>query len=251
MPKIVLPMHVLFDRNEECLHRYTPHRTVRIDEPDGGAQCYQCGGRGRRVDDRAGPVLEYRVVLVLAVDREAVPAALAQAVVLGCAQVPAARALEQIAPQGGDVADLWACRGAGGARECRVVPCHPGIGRDALQGDHGPQSQAAVGGLCDRLQLGDPGQADELVRREQPFLHEVEQIDTAGLENGRVRIGSRCAGHQARSRVERQFRGLRNRPGSRPGEAIHVDPPAGTRPSAVSTAAGVMGRERRRTPVAL
>ena len=85
---------------------------VGVRELDRRAQRHQHGGGRGGMDDRARPVVEDRVVLVFARDREAVAAALPQAVIFRGAEIPAARPLQQIAAERRDVADLRARRAA-------------------------------------------------------------------------------------------------------------------------------------------
>src|SRR6185295_13878219 len=73
---------------------------------DLGAERGQGDRGGRRVDDRAEAVAEDRVVVVLAVLREAVASALLQAVEVGAAEIPAARALEEVAAERRRLADV-------------------------------------------------------------------------------------------------------------------------------------------------
>ena len=88
------------------------------------------------MDDRAEPVVEDRVILVLAGNRVAMAAALAQAAELGRAEIPAARTLQEVAADRGDGADLRARRFARRLRQRRIAFADRRVGRETGERDH-------------------------------------------------------------------------------------------------------------------
>src|SRR5437762_13459679 len=78
---------------------------VRSNELDHRAECDERGDGGAGMNDRAVLVVEDRVILILAVLREAFAAALASAMESLASEIPAARTLENISAKRGHVAD--------------------------------------------------------------------------------------------------------------------------------------------------
>ena len=122
------------------------------------------------------------------------------------------------------------------------------------QGDHRPDPQAAVFLFDDRIEPRHFFQVHHLRRRQQAFLEEIEKIDAAGLDDGYFAVTP--AVRSARS--SRWPRSLRPRPQLRQSfwhsprqTGSRLQLLCGTLPSAASTAAGVIGMLRRRTPIAL
>ena len=72
------------------------------------------------MDDRAKAVVEDRVILVLAGNRVAMAAALAQAAELRQAEIPATRPLQEV------TADAWRPRGSAGSPIRPPLPPAPG-----------------------------------------------------------------------------------------------------------------------------
>ena len=255
--EVVFPLQVPTRRDEEILEQDPAQGAVGIAEFDRRAQGHQHRRGGRRMDDRASAVVEDRVIRVLAVDRVAVAAALAQAAERGGAEVPAARPLQQVAAQGRDMADLRARSAGGRIAKCRVAAPHERVRGQFGQRDHRADAQAAVGLFFDAVQARNGRQADQHRRRQQALLEQIEQIDAAGLHHrgrGCRRRDGRTGGraHRVGDRGRRCRGGLARGSGGRPGKGIHdIRPGAGARPSAASTAAGVIGSDRSRTPIAL
>ena len=69
---------------------------------------HKCDRTRRGMDDCAAVVAEHGVILVFSGERKALLAALAQAVMVARAEIPAARPLQQIAAQGRHLAELRA-----------------------------------------------------------------------------------------------------------------------------------------------
>src|SRR5207237_7497269 len=181
--------------------------------------------------DRAEVVVEHRVHLVLAVDGEALGAALALATELLLAEVPAARPLREVATQRRGIADLGR-RG----RRCRV-----GQGRRLLpdarirgerrQRDQRTEAQHAVLGAYE-IELAQPADVHQHGRLVETLLQAVCDVDPARLEQ---RSLLRARGHRT-GQVS----------GPYPGQRLHYRTPF----AAASTRAGVIGRLRTRVPVA-
>ena len=126
-------------------------------------------------------------------------------------------------------------------------------GGDLRDRDQRADAQRAVALRDDPVETGDAAQIDDAARLQQALLHQVEEVDAAGLDDdsipGNAVGGGRDhgGGNGCRSRVRR----FRRRSGIEPFEMLHGQLPRGMRPSAESTAAGVIGICRSRTPIAL
>ncbi len=121
-----------------------------------------------------------------------------------------------------------------------------------IQRRHRAYSETAAAVVRNDVQSGDPSQIDQAARREQAFLHQIQQIDAACLQNvcGVRRV--------ARMRVEHRVRHCRR------GGACGLPDAAGVGPfeprhrhryllaaSAARIAARFIGKARSRTPIAL
>ena len=108
------------------------------------------------MDDVAGAVAEDRVVLVLAVHREATRATLFQAVKLFVPEVPASRTLVQVPTDGADIADLRGPDLRSGLGQRRIQARRFGVLGELGERDGGANPQTAVrrlGEWCDPAPL--------------------------------------------------------------------------------------------------
>ena len=106
---------------------------------------------------------------------------------------------------------------------------------DLTQGRERSEAQAVLG-YRDAAQAVDIANVDELRRRDDAILHQVEQIDAPSLDGGAVAELPKSLIYCFAINVC---------------ELIHACTSPCTLPSAVSTFAGVIGILRMRTPVAL
>lgn len=123
----------------------------------------------------------------------------------------------------------------GGVREGGIGTLDLGVRGDFAQGGERTEVQALFGD-GDAVEAIDVADVDELGRRDDAFLHEIEQIDAACLDHGTL-------GELPESFIDGVAIDER--------ELVHACISSGSLPSAVSTLAGVMGSRRMRTPVAL
>jgi hypothetical protein len=107
-------------------------------------------------------------------------------------EVGATRALQQIAPGRRLVAKLGRRAGENRLREQRVTAADAHVDGDRAVGDQRANPQAALRRLLDAIKR-QPTDVDELRRRLDLQLHEVDEIRASGDELGR-RLGGRCAG---------------------------------------------------------
>ena len=136
------------------------------------------------------PLREDGVVLVLAVQGEALVAALEQAVDVLVAEVPAAVALAQVAAERAHVADLRSADVAGRRGQCRErASCRSAC--SAMSASLVPAPMVtAVAFHLDAGELADAAQADDLVRLGDVLLLQVEQVGAAGKQFGGAPLGS-------------------------------------------------------------
>ncbi|MFO0634250.1 MAG: hypothetical protein U0168_15490 [Nannocystaceae bacterium] len=160
------------------------------------------------------------------------------------AVVPTARPLQQVAAQGRGVADArrrGRTRGLAHGPERRAEVAEVGQLRQGHQRADVPRA-ALLDDAAHALALvaAERPQLDQLVGGVEAFLEVIDEVDAAGAEAP----GLRRRGHALRS----LGRGRQ----THEGEAMHgrQAPVGGTRPSAASTFAGVMGRLRTGTPSA-
>jgi hypothetical protein len=229
----VLAAGVLFGGDEEVEDR-DGARGVAGDL-DGGVEGEQGGGEGAGVDDEAGAAAEDRVVFVLAGDGEAGVAALLEAHELGAAVVPAARALEEVAAEGGEVADAGGGGRAGGLAEDGVEVV---AGGELGEGDEGAELEGALRVGVDGAEAGDVGEVaefDELGGGVEALLDAVEEVDAAGAEAAGLGL------------LEHAFAGGAEGLGADEGEGVHGHPAL----RAARTRSGVRGRLRTGVPRAL
>ena len=179
----------------------------------------QCGG----MDDGASLVGENGVVAVVTLKGKAVRAALAQTVMCGGAEIPAAGSLQQVPAEGGAVADLR----AGGERsrlaQCGMAAPHGGMRGDL--GERGERADAHAPVLFpgDAVQFRQAADIDQSSGVHQPLFHEIQQVHPAGLDERGLR-GVRPAGQR-----EHRFGGgmggdgdrFRGGSGALPGEGFH------------------------------
>jgi len=107
-------------------------------------------------------------------------------------EVGATHALQQVAAGRGLVAKLGRRAGENGLREQRITPAHAHVDGSRAVGDQRADAQAALGRLFDAIKR-QPTNVDELRRRLDLQLHEVDEIRAPGDELGRG-PGGRCAG---------------------------------------------------------
>jgi len=135
---------------------------------------------------RAEAVVEDGAILVLAGDGVAMAAPFAQAAELGQAEISTARALQEIAADRGDRADLGAGRVA--CRLCKrwIARADHGIRLQTRERDHRSHPQALFRRGRDRIEAGRGGKTDRLRWREQALHHEIDNVDAAGHDDLRV-----------------------------------------------------------------
>ncbi len=97
--EVIFPLHVDFRRDEKFVERRPTGLARGVDELNARVQSHQRRRQSRGVDDGANPISEDGVVLVLAANGVAAAAAATQAALRVGAEVPAARALKDIAAQ--------------------------------------------------------------------------------------------------------------------------------------------------------
>ena len=119
--------------------------------------------------------------------------------------------------------------------------------------DHRAYAYGSVVLLDDPVEPGNAAKIYDAARLQQAFLHQVEKVDAAGLDDNGILRCSPAGRHDhgggnSRGSRTRRF-GFRLR--VQPFETLHFQLPRGMRPSAASTAAGVIGNCRSRTPIAL
>jgi hypothetical protein len=107
-------------------------------------------------------------------------------------EVGAARALQQVAARRGLVAKLRRRAGENGLREQRITAAHAHVGGSRAVGDQRTNAQAALRRLFNAIKR-QATDVDELRRRLDLQLHEVDEIRAPGDELGRG-PGGRCAG---------------------------------------------------------
>ena len=146
-------------------------------------------------------------------DRRAAAAGIAfVARLIGVVEIRAARPLQQIAGGRRLVAQLAGSAGKERAREQAVVAAHPLIGGKVGIPHQRADPQAAFGGRFDLVEL-EPVDVNEVCRRLDFELHQVEKIGAAGNEFG---AGNACGGRRS---FGRRLRAL-------VGESPHAFPPA-------------------------
>src|SRR2546425_4744272 len=96
------------------------------------------------MNDGAQVVVEDCVILVFALPGVADFTTLLAAVEHLAAEVPAARALQEVAAESGHVADLWRRRRAGGLRQSGVLLDDDGIVGELRQRDERPNREAFI-----------------------------------------------------------------------------------------------------------
>src|SRR6185369_2427475 len=186
--------------------------------------------------DRAYIVVKDGVVLVLPILSKTAIAALAQAMELVAAEVPAAWALQQIPADRRHIANLWRRRLQGCVRQRGITLTDQRMLGDRRQCRHRSDAQPPRLFL-DIIQSGDNANVDQPRGRVEAFLQAVHQIDTTGFDD---------------SLVTKLADGIVDRAGVRPFKAgNHAPPPCFTLPSAESTRAGVRGSSNIRMPMAL
>jgi hypothetical protein len=150
-----------------------------------------------------------RQVAVEPADRGATAARLALVAGLcGVVEIGAARALEQVARGRCLVAKLSAGAGHQRAAEHAVILADTRVGGEIGVADECPDAEAAVGGRRDLVET-QAVDVDQMLRRLDLQLHQVEQIGAA-----RDELGARHAGRGAR--------GLLGRGGALIGEGLHA-----------------------------
>ena len=168
---------------------------------DGGQRDRHVRGVG---GDAVLGVAEDREVAVLALERRAAGAGAALVARLrDVLEVAAARALEEVAADGREVAQL-----AGGAGEDGVTENGVALADQRVRGEvgvaDGGADPHAVGGLLDRV-VGEAGDVDEARRLGHAQLHQVDEVGAAAEEGGAVRggldRGGRVAGPLVRERL--------------------------------------------------
>jgi hypothetical protein len=181
-----------------------------------------------------------RIVEDCAVLRLLAPRFLARGMKQLVAEVPAARPLQQIAADRRRVADLrsrgMSCRGS----ERRIVATDRCIARDLGKRGEGAETQPRRLVKLHAAQRIDALQVDDSCRRDDAFLHQIEQVEAAGL---RDRAGCR-----------QQRDCFLYGPRIDPLQGAHACSSSSLRSSArraASTFAGVIGNVRMRLPVAL
>ena len=138
----------------------------------------QAGGR----DELGRSGREDGVILVLAIGDEALAvfsAEEAEAV----AEVPAARALRQVAADGSHVADLRRRDAAGGGGERRILGADGRVFQHIFNGGGGADAQSA-GCLRDALEFLKVLDIDQALGLHQVFLHHAEQVSSTGQHGG-------------------------------------------------------------------
>ena len=251
--EIVLPLHVDFRRDEEFIERQPTNFAVRVDELDAARRARPAqsrastDGRRRRLHWRrwrgTGSRRGWR-----SSDRR--PCAGSDARRSG--NTSSADVASRLPPRVAMCADLRARRSRRGARPApRSVGARSGAP---------PPARASPSRRCAirrRLVLGDgvearhAAQIDQTARREQAFLHQVEQIDAARLQDDRQparrRWRARRPWPQRSSPTPPS--GLGDAASGHPFEAVHghqASPPTPAR-----TTARFIGKARSRTPIAL
>jgi hypothetical protein len=146
-------------------------------------------------------------------DRRAAAARMALvARLVGVVEVGATRALQEIAGGGRPVAQLSRRAGEQGARQHRVVAPHATVGGEVGIAHERADAQTAVVRLLDPVEI-QTIDVEQMRRRFDFELHEVEQVGTAGDE---LRAGRACG----------RCRGLGGRFHSLIAEGFHARPPA-------------------------
>jgi hypothetical protein len=130
------------------------------------------------------------VQLVLAGGGEALVATFAQAVEVA-AEIPAARALAQIAAERPLVAQLRAAYGGGGLRQHRIAIQDLAVGGDLGQSGQGSDPQATAWARADALEIFDGIDTHQAVGLEHSIAETSQQVRTTG-EDARLRLGRGC-----------------------------------------------------------
>src|SRR6202040_4044120 len=204
--------------------------------------------QGRRMHEVGGTVVaEDGVVAVVPVDHHRLAAVLRQQAMAG-AEVPAARALAEVAGNGAEVADLRPGDVAGGLRHHRQLPAYLRVGGQLVEGHQRADAQArAVDAQA--AQGGDAAERDDAARRLDAVLHQRQQVRAAG--QGDAALGR----EQAHRLLDGGWPGILESLHQIPPVALAAlaafVPPWSAPASASSTRCGVSGRKGTRTPVAL
>ena len=190
------------------------------------------GGRGG-MHHRAGPVVHNGVVLILAAVRVTVVAGsvLLLAVEVAGSEVPAAWALHDIAAKRRHIAYLRRRRVTGSIRQRCVAFLDLRMSSNLAQSRQRSEVQAILAD-GDAAKTADVADIDELRRRDDAILHQVQQIDAACLDD---------------SAIAELTESLVYRRAIDECKLVHACTSC-TFPSALSTFAGVIGILRMRTP---
>ncbi len=106
----------------------------------------------------------------------------------GVVEIIAARPLEQVSPGGGLVAQLPRRAGEQRAAQHRITPDDARIGGEIAVRHQRADRQPAIGALLDRREI-EPADIDQLLRRLDLQLHQVEQVGPARDEASARRDG--------------------------------------------------------------
>ncbi len=143
-----------------------------------GAQRHRHARRAH--EERIAVGHENRVVSVVAGSHQALAVLHAEQAV-ACAEIPASRPLEQVAPQRGHVADLRRPDFERRLPERRVCPANSGIRHDVGQpGPRADRQSARLGVAGDSGQVLDVLQIDHAIRRGNVVFHPADQVGAAG-----------------------------------------------------------------------
>ena len=153
------------------------------------------------------------------------------------AEIPAARALAEVAAHGRHVADLRAGGVFGDGGERRVVLADVGVVGEVGDASQRADAQPGARVVADAVQTGDRLDVDQALGGDDVVLHEREQVGAAGEQFGSPQFW------------REQSDGLLFGFGSGVFEGLHAAPPFFS--SAARTRSGVRGRKGTRTPMAL
>jgi hypothetical protein len=133
------------------------------------------------MNDRTGPIVENSMVLVFPRQGEAMIAALLEATMMLGAEIPAARALQQIPADGRDIPDLRTSSSARRIREDRAARRDERMAGDCCNSRKRTNPNAAAIFRLYEVETSHPAQIDDGARGEEIFLHEAKEIDATGL----------------------------------------------------------------------
>jgi hypothetical protein len=171
-------------REQELVQRHASRLSFRIGQLDGSAVRDQRCGRRRGMHHRRPRVVEDRVVLILALvnDGAQVNAVIMEQLV---AEVPTARALEQVPANRRGVAQLR-CRGmSGGSGKRGVVFDDFRRALDTRQRRESVEHESTTRIERDHIEAGNRPEMDDARGTNDAFSHQVQQIDAAGLGDHR------------------------------------------------------------------